>query len=200
MSSICRAIHEVSNALEIHSFPFSDGEIPGNGISILFERGETAHGGHRIVRIGSHRGDGRLPSRMDQHFIQENKDRSILRKNIGRCFLHRDSDPFLEDWNVDLTSREARDRYAGQIDSEKQAAVERQVTEYIRETFSLAVLEVGEREARQSLLRKLIATISFCDECEASENWLGLASPEQKIRDSGLWQTQHLYKETSWLG
>ena len=46
----------------------------------------------RIVRIGTHTGENQLRSRLMQHFVKENKNRSIFRKNIGRCFFeHRKS-------------------------------------------------------------------------------------------------------------
>jgi hypothetical protein len=54
--------------------PFDDSPIPLNGIYILFEDGEIAHGTNRIVRIGTHTGKDQLFSRLKQHFIQENKD------------------------------------------------------------------------------------------------------------------------------
>jgi len=31
--------------------------------------------------------------------VNENKDRSIFRKNIGRALLNKDNDPFIEQWN-----------------------------------------------------------------------------------------------------
>ena len=78
------------------------------GIKLLFEKGETAHGMDRIVRIGTHTGKNQLRSRLKQHFIKEDKDRSIFRKNIGRSLLNRDKDPFLEQWEIDLTSRKQK--------------------------------------------------------------------------------------------
>ena len=82
-------------------------EIPG---TIQFERGEECHAGNRIVRVGTHTGDGQLRSRMLQHFVNENKDRSIFRKNIGRALLNRDGDPYLSEWEHDRTSRADRAR------------------------------------------------------------------------------------------
>jgi len=35
-----------------------------------------------------------MPSRLLQHFVMENKDRSIFRKNIGRALLARAGDPY----------------------------------------------------------------------------------------------------------
>lgn len=195
MSDVCATLHEISNARDPLSFPFSEQALPANGIYTLFERGETAHGTRRIVRIGSHRGAAQLIPRLQQHFVLENKDRSIFRKNIGRAFLHRDSDPFLEDWNLDLTSREMRDRHADRIDSEKQEEVERRVTEYIQRNFRFAVFDIPDPKDRKELEPKMIGTVALCGKCGPSEAWLGLASPHDKIRESGLWQTQHLTRE-----
>jgi hypothetical protein len=41
----------------------------------------------------------------------------------------------------------------------------------------------------------LISTVASCDECNPSSNWLGRHSPKEKIRKSGLWQVNELYKE-----
>ena len=96
----CEALHEWANSLPALRFPFDEHAIPLNGIYILFEQGEVAHGAKRIVRVGTHTGANQLRSRLRQHFLVENKDRSIFRKNIGRALLHRDHDPFLETWDT----------------------------------------------------------------------------------------------------
>jgi hypothetical protein len=36
---------------------------------------------------------------LKEHFVNENKDRSIFRKNIGRALLNKDNDYFIEQWN-----------------------------------------------------------------------------------------------------
>lgn len=41
----------------------------------------------------------------------------------------------------------------------------------------------------------MISTVSLCEECKPSSRWLGLHSPKDKIRDSGLWLVNELYKE-----
>ena len=107
-SGICKQLHELFNSLERFNFPFDDSRIPKNGIYILFEKGECAYGMDRIVRIGTHTGDDQLRSRLKQHFIMENKDRSIFRKNIGRALLNKSHDPFLKQWEIDLTPKDSR--------------------------------------------------------------------------------------------
>ena len=195
MSEACETLHHWFNAMERHCFPFDESQIPLDGIYILFEKGEIAHGEDRIVRIGTHTGEGQLRSRLKQHFIAENKDRSIFRKNIGRCLLNKERDTFLNDWEQDLTTRDAKDRHAAAIDSIKQATVERNVTKRIQENFSFVVFEMKEKERRLGLESKMISTVSLCDECLPSKNWLGRFSPKEKIRDSGLWLVNELYKE-----
>jgi hypothetical protein len=50
--SLCEALHSWANTLRAFHFPFDETSIPLNGIYILFEKGETAHGTNRIVRVG----------------------------------------------------------------------------------------------------------------------------------------------------
>ena len=116
-------------------FPFDVDRVPLNGIYVLFERGEFAHGANRTVRVGTHTGNNQLESRLCQHFLIENKDRSIFRKNIGRALLNRAHDPFLSLWELDRTSRRMRDRHGG-IHLIRQRAIERTVSEYIQSHFS----------------------------------------------------------------
>jgi hypothetical protein len=195
MSQICREIHELFNGLERMRFSYDITRIPNNGIYVMFEKGETGHGIDRIVRVGTHVGDKQLRSRLNQHYVNENKDRSIFRKNIGRAILNKRSDSFLEQWNLDLTSREAKDKYKDVIDIDKLGRTEKEVSEYIQGNISFAVFEVKDKDTRLSLESKIISTISICNECQPSGNWHGLWSPKEKIRKSGLWLEQGLSKE-----
>lgn len=194
MSWICNALHELFNGLERFTFPFDSSRIPPNGIYILFELGEKAHNRDRIVRVGTHTGNDQLPPRLKQHFINENKDRSIFRKNIGRAFLAKSGDPFLKQWDIDLTMRKAKEKYGKQVDFDKQGEIERQITEYIQDHFSFIAFPLREKTKRLELESEIISTISLCDECRPSESWLGLYSPRAKIRESGLWLVNELYK------
>lgn len=193
MSRICEQLHRLFNSLPRHRFPFDESQIPDNGIYILFEEGEYAHGLDRIVRVGTHTGEKQLRSRLKQHFLHENKDRSIFRKNIGRALLNKANDPFLEQWEWDLTSREARERLTPLLDAEKQRVIERAVSEYLQRRFSFVVFRVDDKEQRLSFEKRLISSVSMCQECKPSQNWLGLHSPIRKIRESGLWLVNELY-------
>jgi hypothetical protein len=195
MHQLCEKLHIWANALPIFSFPFDQRALPLNGLYLLFEKGETAHGTSRIVRVGTHTGNDQLRSRLQQHFLVENKDRSIFRKNIGRALLTKEQDPFLNDWELDLTSRQAKVKYSGRVDTDRQKAIERRVSDYIQSSFSFAVLRVDDKHQRLRLESRLISTLSLCDTCQPSAAWLGLFSPKEKIRESGLWLVNELYRQ-----
>lgn len=117
---------------------FNEQGIPKNGIYILFEKGELAHSTDRIVRIGTHTGNNKLWSRLKEH-LNENKDRSIFRKNIGRALLNKDNDPFIEQWNKKNLAKKIKkaldfnsDEFIKQEEIEKRIKeIEKRVTEYI---------------------------------------------------------------------
>lgn len=194
MSKNCNKIHQLFNEISKFKFPFNSENIPLNGIYVLFEKREKAHQSERIVRIGTHTGNNQLRSRLKQHFVQENKDRSIFRKNIGRALLNKVKDPFLEKWELDLTPKKERKKYSKLIDFKKQTQIEKKVSQYIQDKFSFVVLPVNDKKKRLELESKIISTISLCNQCQASKNWLGLFSPKEKIRQSGLWLVNELYK------
>lgn len=195
MSHLCAELHRIVNELPRFHFPFNDKLIPKNGIYIVFEKDETGHGIDRIVRIGTHTGMNQLRSRLKQHFVHANKDRSIFRKNIGRCILHRTADPYLKVWELDCTSSEGKAKYGPLIDSVYQQEIEHKVSEYIQQNFSFCVLEVPSKEERMYLESRIVSTVAACQECGPSEHWLGKSSPVLKIQNSGLWQVNELYKE-----
>jgi hypothetical protein len=195
MSENCKKLHELFNSMQRFNFPFNDNDLPLNGVYILFEKGEIGHGKNRIVRIGTHTGENQLKSRIKQHFIDENKDRSIFRKNIGRALLNKRYDLFLEDWEKDLTTKEARDKFQEKIDLGKQKLVEGEVTNHLQNNLSFIVFPIENKDERLKIESKIISEISLCKACGPSENWIGNHSPKDKIKRSGLWQVNELYKE-----
>lgn len=191
---LCDNIHEFMNGLKRYKYPFDSSELPENGIYVFFEKGETYKGKDRIVRVGTHRGKNNLRSRIEQHLCNENKDRSIFRKNIGKAILNKENDSFLEQWNIDLTPKAAKEKYASKIDKEKMIEVENRVTRYMRENLSFSVLPIDKKEERLQYEEFIIRSVSANKKCKPSENWLGNYSPEEKIRSSGMWLKQGLAK------
>lgn len=192
---LCHRVHAAIRVLPVLPFPAEKERLPKDGVYLLFEKGETGHNSARIVRVGSHTGSGNLPKRLREH-TTANKDRSIFRKNIGRALLNRVQDPFLEQWNWDLTSKEKRALYGPRLDAARQETVEEAATSYIIENLSFAVIAVADRTVRLSLEKALIASVAQCPDCGSSSDWLGKYSPVGTIRTSGLWLKQHLRGET----
>ena len=79
---MCLRLHELFCAMprytwdRIADIPFT------NGIYIVFEKGEQYNNMERIVRVGTHTSQDRLKRRLTDHFVNENHDGSIFRKNI----------------------------------------------------------------------------------------------------------------------
>jgi hypothetical protein len=194
MSTLCRALHQLVGCLPVFSIPFVPAHIPKNGIYFLFEDGEKTYDADRIVRVGTHTGTNQLRSRLAQHFVNENKDRSIFRKNIGRALLARANDPFLSEWNLDLTPAAARRLHGSRVDFTKQTSIESAVTAYMRSHFRFATIAIDSKDQRLLWESRIISTLSHCENCRPSPDWLGNFSPHKKIRESGLWQVNELYK------
>lgn len=189
--STCSALHAVVNGLTRFEFPPPERQVASNGLYFIFERGECAHGADRIVRVGSHTGHGNLLARLREH-VTHNKDRSIFRKNVGRALLAKVHDPFLDDWNRDLTSHAARERFSARIDMTKQTQVEDDVTRYIRANMTLCTISTPGQDIALELEKRCIGTVAMCGGCHPSPGWLGSFSPLAAVRESGLWQVQHL--------
>src|SRR5665647_2597967 len=106
--------------------------LPLNGIYVFYETGEKCllNGCEidRIVRIGTHKSDGRFPGRIRQHYgkvnsLRGNKNSSVFRKHVGSALLYRNNpdDIRLNDWIIqngptfseieEQVSRELRNRF-----------------------------------------------------------------------------------------
>jgi hypothetical protein len=194
-TTMCAVLHELVRNGTLHTFPFNRRDIPADGIYALFERGETSHGGNRIVRIGTHTGDAQLPARLRQHFIQQNKDASIFRKNIGRALLAAAADPYLVEWERDRSTLAGRERFGLEPDAVKRTRVEADVTHHLQTNMSFVVFNVPDKAERLRLESRMISTLSICRQCVPSTTWLGAASPQDRIRQTGLWLVNELFKE-----
>lgn len=212
MSDICKWLHESLQRLPIINYPFEPQLFPLNAIYFFYEIDEKwGHGNdnQRIVRIGTH-GQGNFRSRIKDHYLfveskmnfNVNKlkpsDRSIFRKNIGRAVLNKEGDNYLDVWNIDFTYKKERIDLGHLRNIEKEKEIEYIITKIIRDDFSFKFLIIEKQYDRigsMGLEGFLIGTVAKCKRCRASENWLGNYSPLDKIRESGLWQVQHLDSE-----
>jgi hypothetical protein len=197
MTSLTFRLHKLFNEQNRFTFPFKDREkeIPRNGIYVIFEKGEKFNNIDRIVRVGTHTGEKQLPSRLNQHFVKENKNRSIFRKNIGRCFLNKEKSQYLDLWELDITSKADKDKNLKLLDLDFENKLEKRISEYIQTNLSFCVFEVDTKEQRLFWESKIISTLAKSKELLPSTNWLGNYSTKDKIKQSGLWQVNELYKE-----
>ncbi|MDN5201196.1 hypothetical protein QQ008_07480 [Fulvivirgaceae bacterium BMA10] len=190
-------LHELFNSSFRFAFPFEHqkGIIPKNGIYLIFENGEGYKKWDRIVRIGTHTGDNQLHSRLKQHFVKNNKNRSIFRKNIGRCFLNRDNHKYLQRWELDTTSRREKEMNQHLIDVEFERQLEKEISDYIQSNLSFVVLEINDKSERLFWEQRVTSTLSGQIHPLPSQTWLGNYSPKEKIREFGLWQVNQLGKQ-----
>lgn len=193
-------LHQLFSGLKRYKFPLSAEdrkEIPANGIYIFFEEGEEFNNLERVVRVGTHDGENQLLSRLEEH-ITHNKNRSIFRKNIGRCFLNKNNNPYLNIWDIDTTSKQNKAKYSHKIDTSFEADLEQEITQYLTENMSFCVFKVeGGKKQRNFWEAKIIATLAQSDAFRnsISKNWLGKHSPKKNIANSGLWLIEGLKSE-----
>ncbi len=108
--------------------------------------------------------------------------------------LNKKNDPFMKHWELDLTPRKARKKYQNKIDRNYQRKIEKEITKYIRDKFYFVIIRVDNYKKRLDVESKLISTISQCNICRPSDSWLGNYSPKDKIKESGLWLVNELFK------
>jgi hypothetical protein len=162
-----------------------------NGIYIMFEKGESFQGMDRIVRVGTHRGQNRLLLRLMQHFINEDADSSIFRKNIGRALLNMAADPYLHVWNIDMHRPENMiNRHL--VNERLENELETKISYYLRDNITFVCFPVNNGDERLRLEEGIIATLHRHTSFRPSSIWLGWYSPVWEIADSGLWNRHGL--------
>ena len=186
------ALHMLFNGLPRFDWTMID-QIPyKNGIYIMFEKGESYHSMDRIVRIGTHRAQDHLRERLKDHFVRENANSSILRKNIGRAFLNMDLNPCLHVRETDMPDSENKRNDGHSVNKKLDTELKARISEYLRKNITFICIPVEEEAERSRLEEGLIASLNMDPSFGPSSNWLGLNSPIAEIAHSGLWNRQHL--------
>lgn len=192
----CELLHELAWKARRYRYESSwENAMPAqclSGLYLLFEDGESFQGGDRIVRVGTHTGQGNLMARLREHYITENHHRSIFRKHIGRALLNKRSDPYLEAWNTDFTTRENKKRCGHLRDMTREAEIEGEVSGWLRRHMSFCLISEPDAHARKTLEAGLIALLAQDPACVPSAQWLGLWATDSRISGSGLWNIQGL--------
>lgn len=172
-------IQDLLRELPRYCADFAATSLPRNGIYFFFENGETFEDRDRIVRAGTHTGDGRLPKRLKLHYCGTAR-RSVFRRNVGNALVRAGL--------IEGISRDAAPLNSDQSRSDIEAAI----TARFAEEFSFAVVRVDDMVDRLRLEAGLIATLSMNPVASPSANWLGLHSTVSAIRSSGLWNKNHV--------
>jgi len=185
----CKAIHEALEELPLLTSP---ADVPfGDGLYFFFEEGESSYHAPkgRIVRVGNHpRKQSGLVSRLRIHY-SGSKNSSVFRKFLGGALLRR-ADPT----SSCLLPGPGKGHW------EKQDAktcprcrpTEARVSELLRQRFTFRCLWVPDMTERNGLEALLVATLAACQVCGASPSWLGLYAYSEKVRASGLWNSQYV--------
>ncbi|KTG29016.1 hypothetical protein [Haloferax profundi] len=189
-------------------------EWPARGVYFFLEPGTTRASSDqsRVTRIGTHAvsagSSTSLWDRLKQHYGTGsgssnhphggNHRGSVYRKRVGEAIIERyglhDDYP---DWDARWSSID-RDRSAVR---DEEYILERRVSAYIREQpfVWLAVDDEPSPESqRASIERNAIALLSHYQRAAVDprpDGWLGNDSRSEKIRESGLWNVNHVDEE-----
>ena len=137
-------------------------------------------------------GNTGLKRRLKDHFIAENKDGSIFRKNIGKAILNKSNHPYLNVWNINTSKSENIALLGSRYDPAFQKMVEKSVTNYMREHFSFICFPVATEQERLRLEEGIISALNIAKNFTASSEWFGRHSTEYEIIKSGMWLKQGL--------
>lgn len=175
---------------------------PARGVYFFREPGEQhqdASAAPRIVRVGTHAVSagsrstlwGRLRNHRGSRNGSGNHRGSIFRLHVGAALLRRDAASIggLPSWSIGShPSREVR---------LAEAVHEQRVSSHLG-AMSILWVEVpdepGPKSDRGYIERNAIALLSndLDPHDPPSESWLGLHSPREDIRRSGLWNLNHV--------
>jgi len=193
---LCEQLDKLLNALPAFTEP---SRVPfSNGLYFFYEKGETSRHAPdgRIVRVGNHpRSQDSLKRRLRMHY-SGSKNGSVFRKFLGGAILRRmdPNSPCLQP-RPGQGHWEKQDMHA----CENCKPIERQVSQLLKSSFWFRCIEIEKRDLRNTLEKKLIATISLCPICKPSDNWLGKFAYSDNVRNSGLWNSDYVFDQQETL-
>lgn len=174
---------------------------PNRGVYFFFEPGELRKDGKtpRIVRVGTHAvskgSKATLWSRLRTHRGHlsggGNHRGSVFRLLVGSALIKRREygKPAVVSWGIGNSApRDIRHLEQG---------IEQDVTQYIGKMPFVFVSiddEPGAESRRKYIERNSIGLLSVLNGCPdvPSSNWLGLSCIQHEIRESGLWNSDHV--------
>jgi hypothetical protein len=182
----CREIHSALRALPLLASP---AEVPfRDGLYFFYEDGERSEhaADGRVVRVGNHPGSvGGLVQRLGNHYSGR-KNGSVFRKFLGGALLRRRTPD-----SPCLAPSPGKGHWEHQNDKacERCRPLEEEVSQLLRSSFRFRCVEVVDQAERNELESVLIATLAACPVCGPSATWLGRHAYSDKVRSSGLWNS-----------
>lgn len=182
----CKQIHSALENLTKYHEPST--ELPQTGIYFFYERGELCSHTQkpRVVRMGIHGERATLRERLRQHYSL-NREGSVFRKHLGSSLLKKKGFP--DDQITEWRKGRKSPRWSAFKDTENE------VSRLLRSSFFFRVVTVDDVEERGILEEKVIASLAACSQCKPSEGWLGRFAWSEKIRRSGLWNSNYVDSE-----
>ena len=202
--------HRLGGSRQLHN---CDGRMgwPTRGIYFFFESGEQRHdsgSGSRVVRVGTHalKAGSRtsLWKRLSQHRGVAKSGSgdhrgSIFRLIVGAALIRRE-DWDCQSWGIASHPRQAAERLgiSQSVLVSAERPIEKRVSEYIGAMPFLWLGvddELGAGSQRGFLERNAIALLSNYSRepiDPPSGDWLGQYSDRELVRQSGLWNNNHV--------
>jgi len=128
---------------------------------------------------------------------------SVFRKHVGIAMLGKDLELEEKKWTEEIRRTWGEGSSAAREIREVEAPLERAVSDYIRAMPFIwleIVDEPGPNNRREYIERNAIALLSnYCRKHnpidKPSENWLGKWAKNEKVRESGLWNSDHVDRD-----
>lgn len=175
---------------------------PERGVYFFFEPGESRTGPEntsRVVRIGTHALKAGSRTTIWKRLIQHrgtanpyggNHRGSIFRLLVGQALMHRDPSLKSPSWGIGSNApREVR---------QGENPLEQKVSDFLGKMtlVALPIPDPAEPNSLRSLIeRNSISLLSGYENDmhgQSSEGWLGSYSGRERVRNSGLWNNNHV--------
>jgi hypothetical protein len=178
-----------------------NGDLPEKGVYFFFEEGEyrATSDQKRVVRIGTHAAQAKskatLYKRLKQHSgpnhgYGRNRN-SVQRELIGYSIRNKYHPEDYPEWGIRSYKNDPKTH-------EKEKSLEKLVTDYILK-MPFIILEVPGDSAKDNWRayiesNSIILLSNYCKTTidPPSENWLGLSSCNDKVKESGLWNRKEI--------
>jgi len=193
---LCAEIHKLCEVLPTFKEP---SEVPfSNGLYFFYEKSEVSEHAPsgRIVRVGNHPlSQNGLKRRLKLHY-SGNKNSSVFRKFLGGAILRR-TDPRHPCLLPALGQGHWEKQ--GTPTCEKCKLIELEVSKLLKNDFRFRCIEIDDKNLRNTLEKKLVATISLCCICKPTGHWLGKFAYSKNVRNSGLWNSDYVFDQSQMI-